>query len=636
MRILSVLIPILFLFTACEEVAEVAARKGSAGSGSGDTPTTTPITTDEVITDAWDLPFAIEGITYTRADGTTGTTTADGQITCTEGESIIFSIGSIILGTVECSDNITIEDIAGVDNPTDDEAVQLTLLLLSLDNDNDPNNGINIVDTATDYTGTTTLDLTDPTAVADLIQEIDPGTPVIPTTEVDDIIEESEQTQNSPTVISNIWDTPIEGLTYSTPSGGIQTTGESGLIFCVEGETITFSIGALELATVTCSAGMTIADLAGTDNPTDDEAVQLALILLSLDEDGNPDNGIQIADSATGYEGETTTVDLTDPTAVAEVIQEVNPGAPVIPTLEVVEVINESTPSENTTPVVSNIWKIPIEGLSYSSPSGGSQTTGPSGVILCADGENVTFSIGSLQIASLTCTAGMTLADLAGTDNPTDAEALQLALIFLSLDEDGNPDNGIQIADSATGYTGSSTLDLTDPAVIAAIIQELNPGTPVLPLEEVTSITRVATGKRRGKDVTYTGSINSTTDLTGGLCPNGASSLTITKDDDVSLVIPTNLQAPVDFAQYLNSGNFNLDPETGLADITFNVPDPESDMNISDCTPYGGYTGNVQVRFTDIPIESDPDSVSSSYEIYQICTDATELPFCSGTFSGSK
>ncbi|MGH1468329.1 MAG: hypothetical protein ACRBBP_05545 [Bdellovibrionales bacterium] len=636
MRILSILIPILFLFTACEEVAEVAARKGSTESGSGDSPTTTPITTDEVITDAWDLPFAIEGITYTRADGTQGTTTADGQITCTQGESIIFSIGSIVLGTTECSDNITIEDIAGVDSPTDDEAVQLTLLLLSLDNDDDPNNGINIVDTATDYTGTTTLDLTDPTAVADLIQEIDPGTAVIPTTEVDDIIEEAEQTENAPTVISNIWDTPIEGLTYSTPSGGIQTTGESGLIFCVEGETITFSIGALELATIPCSAGMTIADLAGTENPTDDEAVQLALILLSLDEDGNPDNGIQISDTATGYTGETTTVDLTDPTDVAEVIQEVNPGTSVIPTLEVIEVINESTPSENTTPVVSNIWNIPIEGLSYSSPSGGNQTTGPSGLIMCAEGENVTFSMGSLQIASLSCTAGMTLADLAGTDNPTDAEALQLALILLSLDEDGNPDNGIQIADTATGYTGSSTLDLSDPAVIAALIQELNPGTPVIPLGEVTSITQVATGKRRGRDVTYTGSISSTTDLTGGLCPNGASSLTITKDDDVSLVIPTNLQAPVDFAHYLNSGNFNLAPETGLADITFDVPDPESDMNISDCTPYGGYTATVQVRFTDIPIESDPDSVSSSYEIYQICTDSTELPFCSGTFSGSK
>jgi len=91
---------------------------------------------------------AVAGISYS-CGGVTGVTDANGVFgVCPAGASATFSVGNVVLGTVApTSDNIfTPQDIVGVPRGTsDNEEVNLMAsLLLSLDSDGDPTNGVSI------------------------------------------------------------------------------------------------------------------------------------------------------------------------------------------------------------------------------------------------------------------------------------------------------------------------------------------------------------------------------------------------------------------------------------------------------------------------------------------------------------
>ena len=66
----------------------------------------------------------------------------------------------------------------------------------------------------------------------------------------------------------------------------------------VEGETVTFFIGDLELPPVTAAGTVTPLDLAGSDDTSNSTVVNIIRLLQTLDEDGNPDNGITITETA--------------------------------------------------------------------------------------------------------------------------------------------------------------------------------------------------------------------------------------------------------------------------------------------------------------------------------------------------
>ncbi len=75
-------------------------------------------------------------------------------------------------------------------------------------------------------------------------------------------------------------------------------TNSDGKYDYIEGETVTFFIGELEFPPVSAKGTVTPLDLAGSDNTSDSTVVNMIRLLQSLDEDGNPDNGITITDTA--------------------------------------------------------------------------------------------------------------------------------------------------------------------------------------------------------------------------------------------------------------------------------------------------------------------------------------------------
>ena len=112
----------------------------------------------------------------------------------------------------------------------------------------------------------------------------------------------------------------IEGITYSSASYSGSTTS-SGEFQYKAGETVTFSIGGLVLATIEPSSDLiTVASLVG-DSPElpSIKTLNLQSLLLTLDSDGNPDNGLTI--DTTGYQLEG--LDLSDSTAIAAVLGQV-------------------------------------------------------------------------------------------------------------------------------------------------------------------------------------------------------------------------------------------------------------------------------------------------------------------------
>jgi len=128
---------------------------GGGGSGGG---STTPTTSQGKFIDA-----AVEGITYTSGS-TTGTTSADGTFTYESGKSVTFSIGGITLGTVSGSAIITpVQLVSGATNQTNATVTNIVQFLLSIDDDDNASNGIQITPAITAAAASLSIDFTSST-----------------------------------------------------------------------------------------------------------------------------------------------------------------------------------------------------------------------------------------------------------------------------------------------------------------------------------------------------------------------------------------------------------------------------------------------------------------------------------------
>ena len=92
-------------------------------------------------------------------------------------------------------------------------------------------------------------------------------------------------------------DSSVEGINYSTitVSG---TTNANGEFEYNDGESVTFSIGDIDLPAVTAGSVITPLDVVNTLDIHDTSVVNIARLLQSLDTDGNPTNGISISSAA--------------------------------------------------------------------------------------------------------------------------------------------------------------------------------------------------------------------------------------------------------------------------------------------------------------------------------------------------
>ncbi|WP_422996353.1 esterase-like activity of phytase family protein [Undibacterium sp. Di24W] len=99
-----------------------------------------------------------------------------------------------------------------------------------------------------------------------------------------------------PAPVSGVFlDAAVEGLEYAANGAAKQSTSASGGFTCLNGETVAFNVGGINLGSGACSATITPLTLAGSDKIRDDKVVNRLLALQLLDTDNDPANGIQIS-----------------------------------------------------------------------------------------------------------------------------------------------------------------------------------------------------------------------------------------------------------------------------------------------------------------------------------------------------
>ena len=123
-----------------------------------------------------------------------------------------------------------------------------------------------------------------------------------------------------------------------------------------------------------------------------------------------------------------------------------------------------------------------VAGIHYETPTY-SGTTNSAGEYDYLPGETVTFSIGDIVFGSSPAGPVVTpLSLVPGATDATDPVVTNIVRLLLTLDDDGNPDNGINIdaatTTAATGLTVDFTADLSLDAGVATLLTAI--GSPTL------------------------------------------------------------------------------------------------------------------------------------------------------------
>lgn len=103
---------------------------------------------------------------------------------------------------------------------------------------------------------------------------------------------------SDPTSQSGVFiDAPVAGIHYQTETLSGETDAE-GRFDYLPGETVTFSIGGIQLPAVAAGETVTPLTVFDTSNLEDQRVINLARLLQTLDSDGDADNGITITSAA--------------------------------------------------------------------------------------------------------------------------------------------------------------------------------------------------------------------------------------------------------------------------------------------------------------------------------------------------
>ena len=135
--------------------------------------------------------------------------------------------------------------------------------------------------------------------------------------EKDDFFEEDaedkEEEEEELQLLSGVLlDSPVEGVAYQSSVSGI--TDNLGTYFYYAGDDVKFTIGGIDLGTATASTQITPIDLVGTTDLTDQKLVNIIRLIQTLDDDGDPTNGITIT-SAIRTAAQNTTVNFNQSTS---------------------------------------------------------------------------------------------------------------------------------------------------------------------------------------------------------------------------------------------------------------------------------------------------------------------------------
>jgi hypothetical protein len=114
------------------------------------------------------LDSPVSGLKYkANPSGQNSTTRGGGKFICKEGDTIGFYVGDVALGQTLCKKTVTpihlvpgaIDETDPIKNPI---VTNIARFLLSLDNDQEPSNGINISDDTTEEVTGRPIDITNP------------------------------------------------------------------------------------------------------------------------------------------------------------------------------------------------------------------------------------------------------------------------------------------------------------------------------------------------------------------------------------------------------------------------------------------------------------------------------------------
>lgn len=128
-----------------------------------------------------------------------------------------------------------------------------------------------------------------------------------------------------------------------------------------------------------------------------------------------------------------------------------------------------------------------VEGLAYATATG-QGLTNDAGEFTYMPGESITFSIGDIQLPAIRATALITPLDVFSTDNIMAIEVQNLSRLLQTLDEDGNPENGIRLTDaaaaSATGLSVDFSSDDFDAMVSNLVANSGSTNTALIPVSD--------------------------------------------------------------------------------------------------------------------------------------------------------
>jgi len=99
-----------------------------------------------------------------------------------------------------------------------------------------------------------------------------------------------------------------------------------------------------------------------------------------------------------------------------------------------------------------------VEGLAYEVGSE-QQRTDLNGAFRYEEAQSLVFSIGDIQLPSFTVKPNITPFDIGGPSDTDNRIAVNVTRLLLAIDEDGNPNNGIRVGDTAHAMGAEMSVD---------------------------------------------------------------------------------------------------------------------------------------------------------------------------------
>jgi len=129
--------------------------------------------------------------------------------------------------------------------------------------------------------------------------------------------------------------------------------------------------------------------------------------------------------------------------------------------------------------ITGNFRDTTVIGLTYSTKSGGIQKTKNNGSYNCKIAEEVTFSVGNVNLGTTECRELLTPIDLVKNSSLTNQKVINTVKFLTLIDEDNNLTNGIKITQEVQALAKDWSIDLNSADNLDEIQAEINANTKI-------------------------------------------------------------------------------------------------------------------------------------------------------------